>query len=864
MPNHQFTELNSQKPANRFIFQNADLSKFIEAEKSGVLRDKAKENYDKEVAKLADRIKELQDGGRTAEQIKQTLREERTAIIIKAVNDALRELKVKYKENGQEKQVTYLYLKNTAGEPYATKISEIFDPLFEQSDKDVNAALDTYLRESSVASGKVVSALNALPEVGKPFDPNAENAETQRLKEVLDARQGDLDKSKSNRAELIDDRAGAYKLRTSIADKMTSPQDGKIDDYDDGHLFDGDQIFWGAKKDMTDENNPTRFLLNGYLYANDIFAGGGADGQAAMEKAIEEPYKLYYRTIGDSRFTMEDFESGMAMKSYLDDARQYIAGPSSYRVLGVVASLLRLTDKNLRNGDLRKQYEEYLRENFSKLGKGDYNTEEKQLKYLFGLQSPAEFFGLNNKWKADFSKIDHLTDPDAPGAQIDDYPGTYSDNKNNKTRWNLNGYLYANYLFSGKNQGKVDAEFARAVKMYDMQDEDWDTTDEVFLQEHLERSPAEGKDGFALGPYLSTAEQYTKHEQVKGVIAGLLKLTDDMSDADQSKAYSKYLNIFLKRLSTEDEEDYQMMILSGVKGPDEAMKDLKESSRSDVLKLMIKATTQHNQFKFKEETTKAFDPEAPTLSSQAYEQKSLGAKTEIDGFISDRSTKARKNLELNYNALVEQNAALKTPLYQQADLDELNKSIKAIAKELVEAKKVTKETDLIGAINGKYLETLFGAEKSYFMVMDQIDAKKKAVEETSKGKRPDQKLPENTEKPKTVAEIQGTAEPAAPEVVDPVKAEWKDAERKTPVLRDYVGQLVVSTTSGTSEAEARNEKGDVIYKIPNGTEVKRDEKDAKLDARSIQSLTYVRVSYRGKKVYIPEEQMYKRDDYYSS
>ncbi|MCC6643281.1 hypothetical protein IT411_00875 [Candidatus Peregrinibacteria bacterium] len=859
MLNHHFTELHSKMPAHRYIFNNADLSKFIEAEKSGVLKDKAKENYDKEVGKLADRIKELEAGGRTSDQIKQTIKEERTVMIIRAVNDALRELKVKYTENGKEKQVTYLYLKTIAGEPYAGKIAGIFDPLFEQSDKDTTTALDTYLRETSAATGKVVSALGALPEVGKRFDPNAENTETQRLKEVLDSRADVLDKSKTSRSEIIQDRAGAYKLRTSIADKMTSPQGGKIDDYDDGHLFDGDQIFWGAKKDMTDENNPTRFLLNGYLYANDIFGGGGADGQAAMEKAIEEPYKLYYRTIGDSRFTMEDFESGMAMKSYLDDARQYISGPSSYRVLGVVAGLLRLTDQMLRNGDLRKQYDEYLRENFSKLGKGDYNTEEKQLQYLFGLQSPAEFFGLNNKWKGDFSKIDHLTDPDAPGAKIDDYPGTYSDNKNSKTRWNLNGYLYANYLFYGKSQGKVDAEFERAVKMFH---DHWDGN--LLEQEQIEKKAEGNTDGFGLGSYLSAAEQYTKHEQVKGLIAGLLKLTDDMSDTEQAKAYSKYLNIFLKRLSTDDQEDYQMMMLSGIKGPDEAMKDLKENSRSDMLKLMIKATSQHNQFKFKEDTTKIFDKDAPTLSSEKYEQKSREAKTEIDEFIKERSNRARKALEQNYNSLVEKNAALKTPLYQQADLDELSKSINATAKELIEARKVTKENELIGAVNGKYLETLFNGEKSYFMIMDQIDAKKKAVEETAKGKRPDQKLPENSQKPKTVAEIQGTAD--APEVqaeVDPIKADWKDAERKPPDLRDYVGQLVVSTTSGTSQAEARNLKGDVVFKIPNGSEVKRDEKDAKLDARYVQSLTYVRVSYRGKKVYIPEEQLYKRDDYYS-
>lgn len=829
------------------------LKAYIEGEKQQVLQDKIKEKYEQKVAALSDSIKEMEKAGKSKEEIKTALKEQKAGLIAQAVNEALYDLNVTRKVGKTIQTYTYNQLNNHDDQGIRDEFHNIVSGFETKADADITKAINTYYDKKTAVSGKTKGAVVAAISLEKP-DFEGTNSETDRLNEILKTRQGILDKGKSERADIIGDRSDSYKLRTSLADKMTSPEDGKIQDYDDGHLFDGDQIWWGDKKDYTDANNPTRWRLNGMLYAQDIFAGGGTAGQEAMKKGIEEPYKLYYRLIGDSRLTSEDLESGMAMKSYFEEALKYLPGTKSHRVIGTIAGLLRLTDQTLKEPGMHKQYETYLRENFEQLKNPDYATsEEKQLKFLFGLQSPAELFRLNKDWKTEFNKIDHMTDPDAEGAQIDDYPGTFSDNKNNKTRWQLNGYLYATKLFGGP----VDLEYKRAVAMFHDQ---WDGNS--FNQDHIERKKVpDGKDGFGLGDYLPVAEQYTKHDQVKGLIAGLLKMTDELSDADQAKMYRKYLDTYFKKLSLDDTEDYQMMLLSSIRPPSEAAKELQENMRNDLLRLMIEATKQHNLFKFSEKLTSPFAPKAETLDTVTYTKLSRDAKGEIDKFIKARAEATLKDLQENYNTFSEKNAKAREPLYKQTELDTLKASIKSVAKDLLTAKGVDEKGELADGVNGKYLETLFAAEKAASGLTDEITAKNKAINEIASGKRPKQELPTAPAKGSGGG---GESAESGGEEQDPIKNEWKDAERIKPIIGDYEGKLIIDSSSKTDKVVARNYKGDIVTTIPNGAEVVRTKKNAEILARRVQSLNFVMVEYKGKRVYVPEEQMYKTEDYYAS
>ncbi len=829
------------------------LQAYIEGEKQQVLQDKIKEKYEKKVAALSDSIKEMEKAGTSKDAIQTALKEQKLAIIAQAVNEALYDLKVTHKVGQPIQTYTYNQLNNHSDQNIRKAFQKIIVDLEAKAAVDITQAVNTYFAQKTAVFDKTKGAVAAALSMEKP-DFDGTNAETARLSDMLQKRQGILEKGKSERAEIIGDRSESYKIRTSMADKMTSPTGGKIDDYDDGHLFDGDQIWWGDKKDYTDANNPTRWRLNGILYAADIFNGGGTAGQEGMNQAIEEPYKLYYSSFGDSSLTSADLEDGMAMKAYFDDALKYLPGMKSHRIIGTIAGLLRLTDQTLTAPLMHQKYEAYLRDKFSQLKNPEYaSNEEAQLQLLFGIQSPAELFHFNKNWKTEFGKIDHMTDPTAEGAQIDDYPGTGSDNKENKTRKQLNGYLYATKLFGGE----VDLEYKRAVAMFHDQFDG-----NSFNQEHIERQKVpDGKDGFGLGNFLPQTEQYTRHEQVKGVIAGLLKHTNDLPANSHGKMYRTYLETFFQALQPTDTEDYQMMLLSSIKPVNEAFAELHETMRNNVHRLMIEATKQHTLLRFSDTITTPFSPQSETLDPDDYTRLSRAAKAEIDQFIKFRADFTLKNLQDNYIAFSRKNTKAKEPLYKQGELDALNTSIKSVATDLFTAKGVTGKGELADGVNGKYLETLFAAEKAASGLNDQISAKNKAIDEIASGKRPKQDLPSVTAKGSGGA---GESVETAGEDADPIKDDWKDAERIKPVLGDYEGRMVIDSSSKTDKVIARNYLGDIVTTIPNGTEVIRTKKNAEVLARRVQSLTFVLVTYKGKNVYIPEQQMYKSDDYYTN
>lgn len=828
---------------------HAELADFLEAEKNGKFKEKVQENYDKKIADLSERIKTLESQNKSSQEIKDALKKEKAKILKEAINQALKDLKIQRKVNGKMEPISYMEIANHSDPEIRKKIDEIYNAFDAKIGADLDKAVDEYTKQKSVASGKAKEGLLAIPPALSPTDLDKANEETAHLQEVLDKRKGIIAKSKGERAEIMIDRTEGYKARTGLADALTSPQGGKIDDYDDGYFG-----------DYNDNDNPTRWRLNGFLYAQDIFAGGGVAGQQAINEAIKEPYKLYHTTIGDSRLTMKDLEGGMSLKSYFDIAKQYTTFD---RVIGVIAGLERLADQKIGNTDLLKRYKAHLKEKFEELKAQDkVHNEEKQLQVLYGVKSLAEFIGANANWRNDFNKFDQMTDPDAPGARITDYPGTFSDNKNNKTRWQLNGYLYSVYLFKGKSQPAANAEFDRAVTMYKKSG----IVDEDFTQAMIEKKPEGKKDGFGLGGYLSEAEGYTKHEQVKGVIAGLLKQADDISDSAKSKAYRKYLDSKLKGFSLEDSEDIQMTVLSTVVSPEEAEKEQRSDKHTEIMESVIEATKQHNQLllekKFKDRLEK--DP----LEQSLDDLNKLGAeiKTELDSFTKNRSDVALHTMQTKYDTLVTNNGKLKTPLYGAPDLNPLAKAIEDNAKDFAKAKAIQKEADLKKSVDEKYLVKLTEAEKTYFNISEQLDAKLKAVQDQANAKAPDQDKP----LPNTVPVSPGSSvEPGGdkPVEADPYKAAWESAPRIEPHLKDYQGVLIADSSSTTEKVIARDWKGNKVAELSNGTELVRTEKDAKLPARRVEYLNFIRVhrpnDLNNHGLWIPEEQLFKREEYHT-
>lgn len=831
---------------------HGELADFLESEKTGKFKEKVQENYDKKITALSERIKTLEAANKSEREIKEELKKEKAKILKEAINQALKDLKIQRKVNGKTEQISYMQIANHSDPEIRKKIDAVYNDFDAKIGADIDKAVDEYIKQKTVASGKAKEGLQAIPPALTPTDLDAANAETARLQEVLDKRKGIVAKSKGERAELMPDRSEGYKARTSIADALTAPKGGIIDNYET------DYKFWS--KEVTNEKNPTRYRLQGFLYANDIFAGGGAAGQQAMNEAIKEPRKFYVDHWPD-KLTVEDLESGMAMKSYFENAKQY---SSFERVIGTIAGLERLADKNIGKPELLKRYKEYLKEKFAELKAQDkVHNEEKQLQHLYSLKSLAEFIGATSNWRADFSKFDQMTDPDAPGAKITDYPGTFSDNKNNKTRWNLNGYLYSVYLFKGKSQPAANAEFERAVTMYKKSG----LIDEDFTQEMIEK-PREGKkDGFGLGPYLREAEGYTTHEQVKGVIAGLLKQADEISDSAKSKAYRTYLESKLKGFSPDDSEDVQMTILSTVVSPEESEKEQRVDKHTEIMEAVIEATKQHNQLqlekKFKEKLEK--DPLAQSLD----DLKKLGAeiKTELDSFTKNRADIALKTMQTKYDTLVANNGKLKTPLYDAASLNPLAKLIEDNAKEFAKAKAIQKEGDLKKAVDEKYLTKLTEAEKNYFNISEQLDAKLKAVQDQATAKAPDQEKIPNTV---PVSGGGSKVEPGGdkPSEDDPYKAGWESAPRVEPHIKDYQGVLIADSTNPNEKVIARDWKGNKVAELSNGTELVRTEKDSKIPARRVEYLNFIRVhrsnDLNNHGLWIPEEQLFKREEYNST
>ncbi len=641
---------------------------------------------------------------------------------------------------------------------------------------------------SSSPSPMIITPQNKL----NRYDANEDNPEILKIRTILDQRQEAMKIGKVSRQQL--DRSIGYQGRMKIVDLLTSPVGGKIDDYDDGYF--GDE---------TDENNPTRSRLNGYLYAHDIFSGGGQAGVTAINEGLEKPYELYHKYIGDSRLTMKDLEEGMSLKNYFAGASQYTKFD---KVIGIIAGLESLSDSKINDNSRKRDYKEYLKSQFEELNTADkQNNEDSQIQFLFGIKSLADFLNSDDEWRSEYDRIDNLTDPNAIGAQITDYPGTFSKDKDNKTRWQLNGYLYSVYLFNGKSSVASNQEFQRAAKMFD--DSGW--IDEDFTQEMIEGDPEGSTDRFGLKKYLIEAEQYTANDEIKGIIAGLLKQADSLGANQQS--YKEYLKVFLRHLSPNNSREEQLIILSGIKSPESAETYIKHDLLFTINRAVLSASIQHSQFILDDQSYTDLAKDTKDITLAQIMDLSNKVKNQINDFIDKRSMTAIKSLQDTYNAMIAENKKDKNPLYDQQTLDELAKRIQSNAREFIKARGSLKETALDGVINQKYLMTLKSAESNYFTLIDEIEAKNQSITDYRNNKLPNQTTTPQSTQPQKPKPIGATPLPPKPKPapVPPVLP----SKPKTPEQKEKTeAPLMLATAWDAIFSKVINE----INKSPQGVD----------------------------------------------
>lgn len=824
--------------------------------------DKVKEHYDKKNADLAKEIEALEKTGKDTNEIRKELKSRQTKIAIEAFNEALKELKITYQDNGKEVQVNYFTLANHSDPAVVNRAAKIFEKFRDSYTGDVDKAVDQYDKEKTAATGKATVALTSIPKPTERVDLDSANPETARLQEVLDDRRNVLEQGRAERDALKGDKNISYRGRTNTVDALTNPEGGMIDDYDDG-LF-------GKETDYT---SYTRARLNGFLYANDIFAGGGDAGKKAVEDAIKKPYDLYHTpVVGDSRLTMANLSEGMQLQAYFEEAKKYTSfnekGVRFDRALGTIAGLLKMTDDVIKETKLHDAYKTYLTREFDKIAKDpDLKTnEERQIQFLYSLQSFAEFINANAAWRTDFAKIERSTDPDREGDDvIKDYPDSgvfnvFGDDLNrerNAVREGLNGYLYSVHLFTDGNENSVKTEYQRAFTMYE------DVWGDMFEQEHLDRE-SKGKDGdddgFDLGRYLPEAEALSKHPAVKYAIAGLLKQTDKISNDTTRKNYRAYLDKKFKTLTPDDSEEAQMTMLSTIKSPEKADEEFKYTLHAQIMENVIEASRQHNQFKLDVQWEAELKKEPKTLTAEQFIELAAHIKASIDSFVTTRADADMKDIEKRFNVLLANNSKLKEPLITSTDLQELRQRIEDNSQEFNKAKAVVAEGELDKAVTGNYLKDLSSAEKVYFSLAEEVDAKLAAVHEQAKGTAPDQTPPVL---PVTIGggNDGGSEIPDEPKYDDSIHENWASAEREEAEMGDYVGPLIADSFSTKEKVEVRDAKGKLLDHLSNGEEVKRTAENAKELGRNVEGILFIEIRWHGKDVWAPEEQLFKKDDF---
>jgi hypothetical protein len=836
---------------------------------------------------LTKKIEKLEKGGMDTAQIKVALKKDRMEMAKAAIDKAFIEEKTTIKKGKQTVQATYLDCINSGRKKLEGDIRATRLHLETKFEERVEQAVDEYDKKKKKTSKKTTTRLQDLPKPReRALDFDEKNQETDRLKKIEKKRREELEKSRKARKSLVPGGLGKlprghdYRRRHLAAQKMTSPEGGYIDDYDDG---------WFG--DETDEKNTRRDILTGKAGAADIFNGGGSDGQKAMEGVMEEAKELYEKGFfGDDKFTKEDLEDRMQMKPYLDDAAQYTTFETSK---GVIAELLRLTETTVTDPHVKQRYLTHIKSVFSKVRKIT-SSEDAQLAELYKIKPISEYIVVNPKWKRRISEIEKKTDPDRESGDdvINDYPdwddypdgaekgGEDQENDDNMTMKALQGYLLA--VSTVHTDKQMDNDYARAFEMFE------EVKGDMFEWEHLEKDSTgmDGDDdGFGLKPYLAQAKSMTKYYRVMGFIAGVQKMLTNPTPPGSTNPYPAvdpeykfYVEEILKQINIDQSEEAQMAILSTIRSPKEAKEQVKVDVYETLMSSVIAATEQHNLYKVGgskvpkpnyiedriNEDPLGIDPvtKKPRMTLEAYNVLAEDIEEDIRQFIDLRvngkgsQVGLIKNMEKRFNALEANNKKLKSRLYDTDEIKDLRKQVTDMAVNLHKTE-VHPTDDLNTAVADEHLKQLTEQEKIYFELSKDLDARLLAIQEQAKGTAPTQ-TPPVTPTPGVTPKPRPGPNPGPEKQRDLIKENWWNAERVTPVLDDYVGKLTLNTLAKGKKVNLRDSKGKIIAKVPNGSEANRTLADSQVLARRVEGLNFVQVHWKGKAVWVAEEYCYKQ------
>ncbi|MBD3270057.1 hypothetical protein GF376_00860 [Candidatus Peregrinibacteria bacterium] len=281
------------------------------------------------------------------------------------------------------------------------------------------------------------------------------------------------------------------------------------------------------------------------LVAKELIEKSKSEYQKQIKQALSEYYKVKERTKKDTK-------EAISKAAKIEKSRTYEEKPP--------AQLKKLEERILKGQKVKEEAKEE----------------------LSGLKEEIKF-----DWRAVKHTLDLKTHPDSDENPIKDYEdsiypnalrfdGKKITNAENPARHQLNGYLYAEYVYGGRgDQGKIRAEnaYKKAVALYESS---WSDPLNItgyatgglihrFDLSHVEAGLELGND--------KEVEHLSEFDTVRGMMKGFLKLTRNellMTEEQRDQYERSYLMPIFQQLITEGyqgNEQKQLELLFHVKSP---------------------------------------------------------------------------------------------------------------------------------------------------------------------------------------------------------------------------------------------------------------------------------------------------------
>ena len=467
-----------------------------------------------------------------------------------------------------------------------------------------------------------------------------------------------------------------------------------------------------------------------------------------------------------------------------------------------------------------------------------------------------------------------ITDPDKPKAPIDDYEGTGIEDKLGYGRSTLMGYLYG---LRFHNPALSSQAFNNAKDAYNK-------TSGVFKDMHLSNAAVDeivGKD------YLGdiAKEGLDLGNATKGFLAAHLRLNDSYFRRQEEKvAYRNYLKDCLKKLGAagklvynpprgEDRfiSDYkksyiQTTALLELKSPQEWVANLKK--RLEGFKKPCSAVLSANpEFHFRDRDVVELLATAGDNVAEFDENKidtcTEKARKEILDHLGKKKEELKKNAKLyreRFVKLKDRNQKLKAPAISEDDGTALEK---ITAQQHRDAQNIFfNQNATLDQMESEWSNMNVVVNSGNIIAAKLDETEKKIAESEKKGKEAPKPVEKGGEPVPPAAPALAPAPTPAPEApkkapveADPYKANWAKGERTTNPFADATGPLKVAPT--IDSMNLRNENGDIVGKVPGGTELKLAEPRA--EALKVGDLTFIRVVYKRKVYFAAREYLLKSE-----